>query len=137
MYKRSKWTFLPICELNDNLTLSKDRFTRNKDGMLFGKPIVWLSRAGDNDYLFKLRCDCVVLFDSTMCGLHINNEFMVEQHSHARHLFTLGTSIVTWTKKVLWYTKTIIILVKPLKMVLECCLNCRKIYVALYCCVKY
>ena len=39
-YKRFNCIFHPICELNANPTLSKNRFTRIKYGMLDGKPKV-------------------------------------------------------------------------------------------------
>ena len=45
-------------------TVSKDRFTRGQYGMLYAKPKVRLSRAGNNDYSLKLSCDCVVSFVS-------------------------------------------------------------------------
>ena len=31
--------------------------------------------------------------------------------------------MVKWAKKMLWYTKTINVLVKGLKVVVKCCLN--------------
>ena len=52
-----------MCALNDNPTLSKDRFT-SIACMLYVKPKVRLSRARDNNYSLKLRCDCAVLFVS-------------------------------------------------------------------------
>ena len=54
-----------ICELNSNPTLSKNMFTRIKSGMLYVKPKVQLSSAGDNNYSLKLRRDCVVSFVSS------------------------------------------------------------------------
>jgi hypothetical protein len=49
----------------------------------------------------------------------------------------MGASMVKWTKKVLWYTKTIIFLVKGLKVVAKSYLNWNFFYDDLYCCVKY
>ena len=46
-------------------------------------------------------------------------------------------SMVKWTKKVLCYTKTIIFLVKGLKVVAKSYLNWIFFYDDLYCCVKY
>ena len=63
-YKRSKWIFHPRSGLNDNHTLSKNRFTRIKYGMLHVKSKVWLSRARDNDYSLKSNCDYAVSFVS-------------------------------------------------------------------------
>ena len=44
-----------VSELNGDLTLSKDRFTEIKYGMLYVKPNVRLSGAKDNDYSLKSR----------------------------------------------------------------------------------
>ena len=49
----------------------------------------------------------------------------------------LGASMVKWTKKVVWYTKTIIVLVKGLKIVEKGCLNWILFDDDLYCCVIY
>ena len=48
----------------------------------------------------------------------------------------LGASMVKWTKKVLWYIKTIISLVKGLKVVAKCCLNWIFFNDDLFCYVK-
>jgi hypothetical protein len=42
-----------------------------------------------------------------------------------------------WTKKVLRYTKTIITLVKGLRVVAKCCLNWISFHDDLCCCVEY
>ena len=51
-----------VSELNGNSTLSNDRFTKSKYDMLYVKPKVRLSKAGDNKYSLKLGCDCVVSY---------------------------------------------------------------------------
>ena len=50
--------------LNGNSTLSKNNFTKIKYGMLHVKPKVRLSRARDNVYSLKLKCDYAVSFVS-------------------------------------------------------------------------
>ena len=45
--------------------------------------------------------------------------------------------MVKYMEKMLWYTKTIIFLVKRLKVVAKCCLNWIFFHGALYCCVRY
>ena len=47
-----------------SLTLAKDRFIRLKSSMLYVKPKVWLSRAGDDDHPLKWGCDCAVSISS-------------------------------------------------------------------------
>ena len=42
-----------------------------------------------------------------------------------------------YAEKVSWYTKTMIVLVKHLKIIAKCCLKCMFFLGALYCCVRY
>ena len=49
----------------------------------------------------------------------------------------MGASMVKWTKKVLQYTKFIIIWVKGLKVVAKHCLDWTSFHVDLCCCVEY
>ena len=49
-----------VSHLNGNPTLSKDRLTKIKFGMLYTKLETKISRVGDNVFNFKLGCDCVV-----------------------------------------------------------------------------
>lgn len=49
-----------VGQLNGNPTLSKDRMTIIKFGMLYTKPKKKISRASDNE--FNLGCGCVVAF---------------------------------------------------------------------------
>jgi hypothetical protein len=49
----------------------------------------------------------------------------------------MGASMVKWTKNVPQYTKTIIFLVKGLKVETNCCLNCISFHDDLCCCVEY
>ena len=49
----------------------------------------------------------------------------------------MGASMVKWTNIVLWYTKTIFVLVKVLRVVAKCCLIWIIFHNDLYCCVEY
>ena len=49
----------------------------------------------------------------------------------------MGASMVKWTKRVLRYANTIILLVKGLKVVAKHCLNWFFFYDDLCCCVQY
>ena len=67
----------------------------------------------------------------------------VSLYTYVRLLFffkfalNMGASMVKWTKKVLWYTKTLFVLVKGLKVVAKHCLNWIFPHDNLCCCVEY
>ena len=48
-----------------------------------------------------------------------------------------GANMVKWTKKMLWYTETIVFAVKGPKVVAKCCLNWISFHDDLCCCVEY
>jgi len=52
-----------VSQLNGNPSLSKDRLTQIKAGILYMKPK--LLSAGNHDTLLKLGCDCGVCFLNT------------------------------------------------------------------------